>query len=716
MSSRSVNSGSSDSRGSSLLCSALCAKLVRTKNMGLDALSTPLRRCLSTLELTLLSLGSMVGAGLYVLTGTVAHDIVGPGIVAAFLLAGVVALLSGLCYAEFGARIPKAGSAYVYTYVTVGELLAFVIAWNMILEYVIGAAAVARAWSGYVDYLAGYKISNWTNSHLSMGNIQPFADSPDLVACGLMLLVMLFIGLGAQVSAHLNTILTLVNMMVVAFIVCSGLFLVDLHNWMDHGGFIPNGWKSVMQAASSCFFAFVGFDVVGNVAEEVQDPARGIPVAICVSLFLAIFAYTGVSGALTLMVPWTDISPKSALPSAFKMRGWGWAGTIIAVGALCAMSASLVTSLFAMPRCVYAMAADGLFYHSFAKVNERTQTPVLATIVFGTLGAITTMLFNLRSLVEFMSIGTLLAYTVVAASLIVTRYQSHFPHEVAGLEMIPPWFERLEDSEEATKARARRKKQKPGRLKESFYFLGFLNRYEPGHAVTTAVLIMAMFQVGLAIVLFYGIDAIQQQKWWALTGVTVFSVGFFLSLIVIGAHQQNRNIMTFKVPFVPLFPAISMFCNIYLMIALQPMTWVRFGVWMIIGFLVYFSYGIRYSRAQGPDSGPQSPYLIVPKRKMYKRSDVIRVSQPPSYINDRRQLGEEDSLIPGGGSDSDFPLSTYGTRSPPPSGMYDSEPTETTRPRTGRQSRPEDSEGSEVEGEASEDDILTVGSRRGSRR
>ncbi|XP_078615659.1 cationic amino acid transporter 4-like [Branchiostoma floridae x Branchiostoma japonicum] len=711
--SRSVNSVSSDARGSSLLCSALCSKLVRTKNMGLDALSTPLRRCLSTLELTLLSLGSMVGAGLYVLTGTVAHNIVGPGIVVAFLLAGVVALLSGLSYAEFGARIPKAGSAYVYTYVTVGELLAFVIAWNMILEYVIGAAAVARAWSGYVDYLASYKISNWTETHLSMGNVQPFADSPDLIACGLLLLVMLFIAFGAQVSAHLNTILTVVNMMVVAFIVSSSFFLVDLHNWMDHGGFIPNGWRSIIQASSSCFFAFVGFDVVGNVAEEAQDPARGIPVAICVSLFLAIFAYTGVSGALTLMVPWTKISPKSALPSAFKMRGWGWAGNIIAVGALSAMSASLVTSLFAMPRCVYALASDGLFYHSFAKINERTQTPILATIVFGVLGAITTLLFNLRSLVEFMSIGTLLAYTVVSASLIVTRYQSHFPHEVAGLEMIPPWFERLEDSEEATKARARRKKQKPGRLKDSFSFLGFLNRYEPGHAVTTAVLIMAMFQVGLAIVLFYGVDAIGEKKWWAIAGVTVFSVGFFLSLIVIGAHQQNRNIMTFKVPFVPLFPAISMFCNIYLMVALQPMTWVRFGIWMIIGFLVYFSYGIRYSRAQGPDTGPQSPYLIVPKRKMYKRSDVIRVNQPPSCIDDRRTAGEEDSLIQGG-SDSDFPLSTYGTRSPPPSGMYDSEPTGPDGPRS-RKTRSEDSEGSEVEAEATTEDdtsMLRVGSRR----
>ncbi|XP_035697690.1 cationic amino acid transporter 4-like [Branchiostoma floridae] len=631
-------------RGVSLMCSTLCTKLIRTKSLGLDALSTPLKRCLSTLELTLLSIGAMIGAGLYVLTGTVAHEMCGPAVTVSFLIAGLASLLSALSYAEFGARIPRAGSAYVYTYVTVGELFAFVVGWDLVLEYMIGAASVARAWSGYIDYLAENRISNWTDQHLLITDLRPFADKPDLIAFGVVLVVMLLVILGAKESSTMTSVLTVVNLMVVVFIIVSGLMMADLHNWTDYGGFMPFGWRGLMNGAASAFFGFVGFDVVGNSAEEARDPARGIPVAICVSVILTIFSYLGVSAVLTLMVPWTAINPRSALASAFRLRGWNWAGSIVAVGAMCAMSASLLASLFALPRSVYALASDGLFYHPFAKVSEKTRVPWLATLVFGFLTALIALLFNIESLVEFLSIGTLLAYTIVAASVIVTRYQSHFPHELAGLDMIPPWFEQGE--EELSKEALRRRREQPGVLKQAYSFVPLLQGAEPGQAVSAAVLIMAIFEVGLAMLVMYGFNATTYRQIWAGVGVVAFTVGLVLTLVIISLHKQNRNIMTFKVPFVPVLPAISMFLNICLMVSLRSITWIRFAVWMVVGLLVYFSYGVRNSHASLPGSEQLSDYVIMPKRKeSVRKAELVRVMRRRDSKNGEKDNEETEKLI-----------------------------------------------------------------------
>ncbi|XP_066296025.1 cationic amino acid transporter 4-like [Branchiostoma lanceolatum] len=631
-------------RGVSLMCSTLCTKLIRTKSLGLDALSTPLKRCLSTLELTLMSIGAMIGAGLYVLTGTVAHEMCGPAVMVSFLIAGVASLFSALSYAEFGARIPRAGSAYVYTYVTVGELFAFVVGWDLVLEYMIGAASVARAWSGYIDYLVDNRISNWTDQHLLITDLRPFADKPDLIAFGVVLVIMLLVIIGAKESSTMNSVLTVINLVVVVFIIISGLTMADLHNWIDYGGFMPFGWRGLMNGAASAFFGFVGFDVVGNLAEEARDPARGIPVAICVSVFLTIVAYVGVSAVLTLMVPWTEINPRSALASAFRLRGWNWAGSIVALGAMCAMTASLLASLFALPRSVYALASDGLFYHPFSKVSGRTHVPWLATLVFGFLTALIALLFNIQSLVEFLSIGTLLAYTIVAASVIVTRYQSHFPHEMAGLDMIPPWFEQGE--EELSKETLRRRRDEPGVLKHAYSFVPLLRGAEPGQAVSTAVLIMAIFEVGLAMLVMYGFNATTYRQIWAGVGVVAFTVGLVLTLVVISLHKQNRNIMTFKVPFVPVLPAISMFLNICLMVSLRSITWIRFAVWMVVGLLVYFSYGVRNSRASLPGSDQLSDYVIMPKRKeSVRKTELVRVMRRRDSKNAEKENEETEKLI-----------------------------------------------------------------------
>lgn len=246
----------------------------------------------------------MVGAGIYVLTGSVAHDIAGPAVILSFLLAGLASLLAAFCYAEFGARVPRAGSAYVYTYVSVGEFWAFVIGWNIILEHMIGAASVARAWSGYVDSLSGGVLSNWTAetfAGLEMG--EPLARVPDPLAAVLCLVYALLLGCGVKASARLNSALTLVNLGVILLVIGLGFQYADIDNWVNpaHGGFLPFGFTGVLAGAASCFYAFVGFDSIASSGEEAREPSYSIPRATALSMAIVTVGYVVLSGMLILL-------------------------------------------------------------------------------------------------------------------------------------------------------------------------------------------------------------------------------------------------------------------------------------------------------------------------------------------------------------------------------------------------------------------------------
>lgn len=478
-------------------------------------MATSLRRCLSTLDLALLGVGAMIGSGLYVLTGAVAKDLAGPAVVLSFLVAGVASLMAALCYAEFGARVPKTGSAYMFTYVSVGEIWAFLIGWNVVLEYMIGGAAVARAWSGYLDSIFDHRIRNFTESHVMRWDAPFLARYPDFLAAGILLIASFLISFGVRVSSWLNHIFSTVSMIVIAFILVFGFALADLDNWSARkGGFAPYGFSGIMAGTATCFYAFVGFDVIAASSEEARDPRKAVPMATAISLALAATAYILVSMVLTLMVPWNTLDPNSALSDAFFRRGYSWAGLIVAVGSICgvydsdslyvwvypslyileqmfsnnlkglfikqsilfiyllftildplgsrfdsfrtsfcyfmayhsigywciynvtyvicflvvcysspAMNTVLLSNLFSLPRIVYAMAEDGLFFSVFSRVNPVTKVPVIAILVFGSLMALLALIFDLEALVQFLSIGTLLAYTFVAASVIVLRFQ-----------------------------------------------------------------------------------------------------------------------------------------------------------------------------------------------------------------------------------------------------------------------------------------------------
>ncbi|KAK6618466.1 hypothetical protein RUM43_013659 [Polyplax serrata] len=354
--------------------SNLCSKMNRTKNiLADDAMDTPLKRCLNTFDITLLGIGHMVGAGIYVLTGTVAKDLAGPAIVVSFLLAGMTSLLAALCYAEFGTRVPKAGSAYIYTYCSIGEFWAFVIGWNIILEHMIGAASVARAWSGYVDSLFGGAVSNLTLSVFGEMHVHLLGHYPDVLAFLVCLTYAGLLGVGVKTSAVINSVFTLINLAVMTIVVCIGFYYAKIENWTSDKGFFPFGFSGVIAGAATCFYAFVGFDSIATSGEETTNPEFSIPVATVVSMSVVTFGYVLVGAALTLMVPYGNIDPNAALPQAFANKDLPWINYIVSIGALCGMTTTLFGSLFSLPRCMYAMSSDGLLFSFLGNVNEKTQ-------------------------------------------------------------------------------------------------------------------------------------------------------------------------------------------------------------------------------------------------------------------------------------------------------------------------------------------------------
>ncbi|KAL6442975.1 hypothetical protein ACFW04_002758 [Cataglyphis niger] len=551
--------------------------------------------------------GHMVGAGIYVLTGTVARDTAGPGVIFSFLVAGLASVLAALCYAELAARVPKAGSAYVYTYISVGEFWAFIVGWNLILEHMIGAASVARAWSGYVDSLIGGVISNYTRDVVmngySMG--EPLGTVPDFLASGLCLVYAMLLGLGVKVSTTINSLLTIINLMVMGLVVVLGIYYADITNWSSqNGGLLPYGFGGVITGAATCFYAYVGFDSIATSGEEARDPGRSIPLATLLSMAIVTIGYMMVSGALTLVVPYWAINPIAALPEAFSSRGIPWAKYVISMGALCGMTTTLFGSLFSLPRTMYSMANDGLLFGFLGRISERTQVPIWNLVISGILSALIALLFDLQHLVEFMSIGTLLAYTIVAVSVILLRYlpeqQSSDQCSVGTPSSLSsPPTEEADSSNYSSMASVKSELlcEGAGRFKPRYAWMEeWLEDYDTRHIMTACLLIYTITCAFLGTFLVIAFETTVP-----FTKSDYLSAGIYLplpiaSLFVINAHRQNPPTGKFRVPLVPFIPALSILFNMGLIMHLSSMTWLRFFVWMTVGMMIYFLYGIHYSK------------------------------------------------------------------------------------------------------------------------
>jgi APA family basic amino acid/polyamine antiporter len=406
-----------------------------------------LRRVLGPLQLTNLGVGAIIGAGIFVVTGLVAKDKAGAAIMLSFVIAGFACAFAALCYAEFASMVPVAGSAYTYAYATLGEFFAWVIGWDLILEYGVGAASVAHGWSHYfTDFLRilGVQLpSILINAPFdfdpTIGQIVSTGAIIDLPAFLVAAAITTVLVLGIQESAAFNAIMVAVKLAVVLLVIAIGVFYVDPKNWQP---FAPYGYSGisffghtilgqsgvggepvgVVAGAAIIFFAYIGFDAVSTHAEEARNPSRDVPMGILASLTLCTILYIAVSAVLTGMVPYDQIDIDAPIAKAFSQVGLPWVHFFISVGALTGITSVLMVLLLSQPRIMLAMARDGLLPASFfAAIHHRFQTPWKSTVLTGTVVGLMAALMPLRILAELVNVGTLLAFIFVCSAVLIMR-------------------------------------------------------------------------------------------------------------------------------------------------------------------------------------------------------------------------------------------------------------------------------------------------------
>jgi APA family basic amino acid/polyamine antiporter len=460
-----------------------------------------LKKRLSALDLTVFGVGVIIGAGIFTVTGRAAQEYAGPSIIISFVIGAVCCGLAALCYAEFASTVPVSGSAYTFSYAALGELVAWIIGWDLLLELMLGASVVAQGWSQYADLFLGQLGFDWPDALASGSHF-------DLLAFLLVATITLIVSLGIKESMRVNLVLVAVKVFIVLFVIVAGLGFVKASNYTP---FIPPsqptkaeegltapliqvlfgiepvtfGILGIVTGASIVFFAYIGFDVVATTAEEAKNPQRDLPIGIIASLVICTVLYMAVAAVITGMVPYDQIDPKAALASAFESVGEGGYATLIAAGAVAGLTTVIMTLLIGATRVVFAMSRDWLLPPVLGKTNVGTGTPLRITISLGLFIALVASLTPIGKLEEMVNIGTLAAFTLVSVAVIILR-------------------RRRPDLQRA-----------------------------------------------------------------------------------------------FKVPFVPVLPIVSALVCFYLMLNLSVETWLRFIVWMAIGFVLYFFYGHRNSRLSG---------------------------------------------------------------------------------------------------------------------
>jgi len=376
-----------------------------------------LKRVLGTPGLLLMGIGAIIGAGIFILTGIASAFYAGPGVIISFLIAGVACLFTALCYAEFASMIPVAGSAYTYSYVTLGELLAWIIGWDLILEYLVIVAAVAVGWSGYI-----------VNIFTSLGLILPAQlINPPGVEGGLINIpaVIVIVGItwllvrGAKQSSQVNTVIVIIKLSVILLFLTIGVNYINPANYHP---FLPYGWSGVFKGAAIIFFAYIGFDAITTAAEEVKNPRKTFPIAILGSLLISSILYIAVSGVLNGILPYY-MYKETAAPVAFALAKLGihWADIVISIGALCGITSVLLVSFFGQSRVFFAMSRDGLLPEFFSRIHKDFRTPTNGILIVGIVASVIAAFLPITALAELVNIGTLAAFIIVSASIIILR-------------------------------------------------------------------------------------------------------------------------------------------------------------------------------------------------------------------------------------------------------------------------------------------------------
>ena len=386
-----------------------------------DAQPHKLKRTLTAFDLTALGIGAIIGTGIFVLVGTAAvgdgdRPGAGPGLVLSFILSGTACLLAALCYAEFASMIPVAGSAYTYSYATLGELFAWVTGWSLVLEYGVACTAVSIGWSGYLvsllERMGIHLPAPLTNAPFEGGLV-------NLPAVLIVLALTALLVIGIKESARVTGVIVVIKIAVVLFFLAVGAFAVDTANWTP---FMPNGFAGVGAAAAIIFFAYIGFDAVSTTAEEACNPQRDVPIGIIASLGICTVLYVAVAAVLTGIIPYSQIHVKAPVAEALNAVGYRWGSALVAVGAVAGITSVLIVMLLGQIRVFYAMSRDGLLSPWLSAVHPRYGTPHRATLVTGIGVAILAGFVPIGVAAEITNIGTLFAFTLVCCAVLVLRY------------------------------------------------------------------------------------------------------------------------------------------------------------------------------------------------------------------------------------------------------------------------------------------------------
>ena len=425
-----------------------------------------LRRVLGPVQLTSLGIGAVIGAGIFVATGAAAHNVAGPALMLSYVVAGITCVFAALCYAEFAAMVPVAGSAYTYAYATLGELFAWIIGWDLVLEYAVGSATVATGWSGYFQnvlaklgvHLPLYvRESPWRYDAAS-GHFLSTGSFVNLPAIVIVLIVTAILVKGIAESASFNTAMVGIKLAAVLFVIGAGVFFIDKANWKP---FAPYGWTGLsffghhvagqadpsgsplgmLAGAAIIFFAYIGFDSVSTHTEEARNPQRDVPIGIIASLIICTILYILVVAVLTGMVQYNRLDINAPVSNAFQQKGIGWAEGIIAAAGVAGITSVLLVMMLSGPRVFLAMARDGLVPRSFfADVHEKFRTPWKSTMLIGAFVVILSGLLPIDALLHLTNIGTLLAFVIVCAAVLIMRKKypdAHRPFRCPWVPFVP---------------------------------------------------------------------------------------------------------------------------------------------------------------------------------------------------------------------------------------------------------------------------------------
>lgn len=387
-----------------------CKKIQFSENSQLK-----LKRCLSALDLILFGIGAIIGAGIFVLTGIAAATHAGPAVVLSYVLAGIACSFAALSYAELASSIGGSGSAYNYAYASFGELIAWIIGWDLILEYAAGACTVAIGWSGYMNNalsVLGLHIPDILQKGPMEGGIL------NLSAMGIVVLLTTVLILGVKQSARFNAVVVTIKLLVIGVFIAVAIPEIKIEHWQP---FMPFGWSGVVEGAALVFFAYIGFDAVSTAAEEAKNPQRDLSIGIVGSLLICTLIYIVVSGLLTAIVDYSTLNVKSPVAQTLINLGHNIAGGIVSFGAIAGLTSVILLFIYGLSRVFFAMTRDGLLFSYFLEIHPNTHTPVRILIFGGSIIALAAGLIPIRIMAEMVNIGTLSAFIIVCIGVIVLR-------------------------------------------------------------------------------------------------------------------------------------------------------------------------------------------------------------------------------------------------------------------------------------------------------